>query len=69
MTKEAIESVKRHKLQARNYAATQFTSIQEAAADIGLTRVRKGAYEMILKDSHEKFVIEENTISKATVLS
>ena len=69
LTKEAIESIKRRKLQALNYAATQFASIQEAAADIGLTRVRKGAYEMILKDAHEKFAIEENTISKATVLS
>ena len=69
LTKQAIESIKRCKLQALNYAATQFTSIQEAAADIGLTRVGKGAYEMILKDAHEKFVIKENTISKATVLS
>ena len=64
LTKEAIESIKRRKLQALNYAATQFASIQEAAADIGLTRVGKGAYEMILKDAHEKFAIEENTISK-----
>jgi hypothetical protein len=67
-TKKELFSSKRKKQMALNYAAVEASTAKESIKKTG-ERVPKGTYDKIIKEAEQKFVVEEGSISKLTLLS
>jgi hypothetical protein len=66
-TQAASENTKKRKLAALNHAAIEFQKQKQNRG--GSVRVKKGVYEMIIKETLTLFDLPEDSISKETVRS